>query len=331
MIALVLCLLTNADPPAADRGHTFTRAGIVCTEIVDPATVPLTGEVRLTISVDGEAPLVVEPVLFPDPPGWRVRATLPTSLIDRPGGRQRWQASFRLVPDNPGDLALPPSAIRVRAGGRETPVKIDWQPLPVRVTTTLSRVDLDEARGVTGPEPAPPTTPPLWMDERVWAVGIVGIAVATAVFVGRGLRPPPAREPPLDEWTAGELERLSRLDPAKPETADALAELLRGVLSRRFQLPVTGKTTSELIALLCATAVPAVNETEHGRDGRGTPIQTSWQTLLERCELARFANKAFTIQEWKDALTQTQQLIAASLPVDQAAGSAAVGPTGEMA
>ena len=45
-------------------------------------------------------------------------------------------------------------SFRIRAGGRETPVEIDWPPLTVQVTTTLPRVDLDEARGVTGPEPA---------------------------------------------------------------------------------------------------------------------------------------------------------------------------------
>jgi len=56
-----------------------------------------------------------------------------------------------------------------------------------------------------------------------------------------------------------------------------------------------------------------------------------WQSLLERCDVARFTNLGFTAGEWTNALDQARHLIAASLPVGEVADSAAGGPTGEKA
>src|SRR5205814_1207585 len=161
MTSLLLYWLAAADPetpPAA--GHTFSRAGVTCSESVAPPAVPLTGEVRLTLTAEGESPLAVEPVTYPDPPGWRVRATVPA------GGRLR----------------------------------------------------------------------------------------------------PPAPEPPPVEWATAELDRLAGLDPAAPSTADALAVLLRGFLTRRYQLPAAGKTTAEVVAVLGPLPPESV---------------AGWQSLLE--------------------------------------------------
>ncbi len=308
--------LSEAGPGSQTPATEFTRAGIVCTESVAPGTVPLIGEVRLTLTAKGDAPLAVDPMTFPDPPGWRVRSAEPATISDRPAGKQQWRAVFRLTPERPGDLSLPPPAIRVRAGGRETPVEIDWPPLLVRVTTTLPRVDLDEAHGVTGPEPAPATPTPIWMDGRFWAVCIVVIAVVTAVLAGGGLRAPPLPELQPSEWAATELDRLSGFDPADPAAADALAGLLRGYLARSHGLPAVGKTTAELLILLSSNS------------GR---IATDWGPLLEQCDLARFANAGFSADQWKMAIDLARRLIGGSLPVGEAAVSAEMGSTRENA
>ena len=225
MIVFVLSWLAAADPliqPNLD--HKFTRHGIACTESVSPTTVALIGEVNLTLTAEGEAPLAVDPVTFPDPSGWRIRGTKPAKVEDRPAGRQQWGQSFRLTPDRPGDLPLPPPTIRVRTGGREIPIAIDWPPLTVRVTTTLSRANIDEARGVTGPESAPPAPMPLWKDERAWAVLLAVAAVIAALWAGRRHQPPPAPEPPPAEWAIAELDRLATSGAAD----NALANLLQG-------------------------------------------------------------------------------------------------------
>ena len=70
---IVLCFLAVcvARPGPQAAVTEFTRAGIVCTEAVEPKTVPLIGEVRLTLTAMGRAPVAVDPVTFADPPGWR--------------------------------------------------------------------------------------------------------------------------------------------------------------------------------------------------------------------------------------------------------------------
>jgi hypothetical protein len=316
MMVLYCLLLSATGPESSIPAMEFTRAGIACSELVEPPVVPLIGEVRLTLTAAGAAPLAVDPIKFADPPGWHVRATDPATISDQPGGKQQWRASFRLTPDKPGDLPLLPPTIRVRAGGRETPVQIDWLPLMVHVTTTLSRVDLDEAHGVTGPEPAPPAATPFWMDERSWAAAMAVIAVFTAVWVGLSLRPPPTPEPLPKEWAAAELDRLAGLDPTAPASADALADLLRDFLEREHHIPAAGKTTAELLDLF-----------------RSWPGQLAlnWGPLLEGCDLARFANAGFSVEEWASAIEQARRVTAATLPIGEAAAPAATGSTGENA
>jgi hypothetical protein len=302
--------LSEAGPGSQTSATEFTRAGVACTASVTPSSVPLIGEVRLTLTAEGNAPLAVEPVTFPDPPGWRVRATDQATVVDRSTGRQQWKQSFRLTPERPGDLSLPPPPVRVRAGGRETPVEIDWQPLTVQVTTTLSHVDLDDARGVTGPEPAPPATVPLWRDERAWAALIVLVAVTAAVLAGRRQPSPPVPELPPVKWVAAELDQLAGHEP----DPNQLAVALRGFLSRQFHITAGGATTGELVSRLHEALDVAW-----------------WQSLLERCDVARFANLRISADEWADMLDQARRVTAASLPVGEPAGSAAVDPTGENA
>ena len=317
MTAVLLGWLLAADPAPADAArHMFERAGVVCTETAAPAEVALSGTVRLTLTVESAAPLAVEPVTFADPPGWRVRGTDAPVICDPPGGRQRWQQSFRLAPDRPGELPLPPPAVRVRPGGRETPVAIEWKPLAVRVVTTLPRADLDEARGVTGPEPAP-EPPRSSVAEWVTAAGVVlGLAVIVLVVWRRWHRPQPVPEPPPEVWARAELDRLAGRDPADPAAADALADLLRGFLARRYQLAATGKTTAELLALLRQVPLPP-------------EAVAAWQALLGRCDLARFARLGFAAGEWADALGRVRKLVAESVPVGEPAGAAQAGTVGE--
>jgi hypothetical protein len=318
MIGLLLVGLLAADPPADQRSLTKERAGIIGTVTVTPAPVALVGEVRLTLTIEGDAPLTVEPVTLPTLPGWRVRGREEPTVDEPAGGRQRWRQSFRLTPDRPGELSLPPPVLRVQAGGRETPVEIAWEPLAVSVTTSLPRVDLDEARGVTGPELVPPPPPSAVRNWLIAAAVVVCLGVML-VLVGRRLRrPQPVPEPPPVEWALAALTRLEGRDPTDPVAADELADLLRGFLTRRYLPAAAGKTTAELLALLrpCPLAPDAL---------------AGWQALLERCDLARFARLGFAPDEWSTALIQVRDLVTASVPVSESAEAAQEVAAGEKA
>jgi hypothetical protein len=313
MTALLLGWLLAADPaPATER--TTDRAGVVGRARVAPAEVSLAGDVTLTLEIDGAAPLAVETPAFGQFAGWRVRQMNEAETAPLPGNRQRWRQAVRLTPDRPGDLSLPPPALRVRPGGREAPVEIAWQPLAVRVTTALPRANIDEARGVTEPEPAPPEVTNPWPGAAL-AAAVVLVGGAAGVAWWRRRRSRPAPELPPAEWARAELDRLAKRDAADPAAADALADVLRGFLARRFRLDAEGRTTAELLARLRTLPLPA-------------DALTAWQALLERCDLARFARLGFGADEWGVVLDRARDLVAASLPVGEAAGAAQPGGAG---
>jgi len=289
---LTACLVLAALSVAADSlprlERTTERLGVTARAGVEPAVVQITGMVTLTLSVEGAAPLTVEPVKLGDLPGWRVRSVSEPNSLAPAQGRERHEQVFRLVPDRAGELALPLPVIRTRPGGRESTVELSIEPLSVRVTTSLPRVDLDEARDVTGPEPAPPAPPStggLWLA----AIGIVTVAILVwwrwRIRVGRAARP----EPSLAEWLDAQLARLAAIDAAAPSAADALGDVVRAFVARRYQVVVTGRTTGELTALLPAEAV------------------VEWGELLERCDLAKFARAGFTSAEWDKALGRLRE------------------------
>ena len=92
------------------------------------------------------------------------------------------------------------------------------------------------------------------MVAQVWALPVV---VVVAVWLARRLRRPPSvPEPPPDVWAFAQLDRLTRYDPTDPVAADALADLLRGFLERRYQLAAGGQTTAELLVRLPQLALP---------------------------------------------------------------------------
>jgi hypothetical protein len=198
----------------------------------------------------------------------------------------------------------------------------DSPPSPAQPRVSL----LEQARGVTGPEPAPAGPTPLWRDERTWAVGLVAVAVAAALFIGRRRPAPPEPEPPLAVWAAAQLDRLAGVSP----NADALARLLRVYLVRRHQLPAAGATTEEVVAGLGAADVAPVHSS-YGRDARGTRDGGTWRLLLEQCDAARFSKTGMSHDEWSNAIAEAHRLTAETLPVGEVTGSTPNGPMSEKA
>jgi MYXO-CTERM domain-containing protein len=226
---------------------TGVAAGQVdATATADRTAVRLSEAVRVTLAVEGPAPLRVElsPAVVDDPTAeaWRVRPTGPPAVADLPAGRQRWTQSFRADPYRPGDplrLAFAPT----RVGGAEVP----FPPLAVTVTTEVNDPSAAAVRPITGIEELPPVeaTPgrPAWP----W-VAAAGAGVLAAAWWLRRRRPAP--EPSAeDEARRGLADAASALargdDPAA--VADRVAGVVRRFLARRHGLPAGAMTTAEVL------------------------------------------------------------------------------------
>jgi hypothetical protein len=168
--------------------------------------VRLSEELRLAVTVEGRAPLEVEPpAKWTASPAWRARPAGPGTTAPLAGGRARWRQEVELEPLQKGKQPVQLGPLRYReAGGPWQPVA--WKPIPVVVTTEVARPDVGDARDITSIEELPP--------DRTWllwlaAVG-VGPAVAVVVLAVWLLRRRPRRRPfpcrrsvpPCASWSA---------------------------------------------------------------------------------------------------------------------------------
>src|SRR5262245_4017833 len=160
---------------------------------VDRAEVALSGEVLVTLSVEGPAPVEVEP---PRPvtqsPDWRVRPGSPKTVA-LPNGRERWEQSFRLEPFQAGRVALPLEPLRYRTRHELRDWTLTWPPLEVRVTTGVAEPNLTQAHTVTGIDELPPPPPSAFPWVPVAAAGgltaAVGLVGATLLLRRRATKP----------------------------------------------------------------------------------------------------------------------------------------------
>lgn len=300
LLALVLTVDPDSAPSASQR---IIRAGVDCAAAVDSLTIPLIGEVHLTLSASSDASFVVAPINFRAPDSWKIRA-VETATTEVVGNRHHWKQTFRLSPERSGQVPIRPPSLSILIGGRETPVDIDFRPFPMVITTSLERATLDEARGVTGPEQSPKTAP-FWHNGLVWAVVIGILALIAAVWAGRRSSPPPMAEPEPAQWA---FTALDRIDPNNPVSRDLPAKILREFLDRTFGFAASGTTTRETLTRLEARELPA-------------DLVARWKSLLERCDVARFADLQVSSFEWQDLLDQSRQTIAATLRVIEPADS----------
>jgi hypothetical protein len=276
---LLLVLLAAPEPLEERRGDIIARAEL------DRGEVPLSGDVLLTLTVEGPAPLEVAPprplLTKASAQAWRVKEpALPTREV-LPGRRQLWRQEFRLSPFEAGpSVAVALAPLRVKAGGAaETP--ITWEKLlPVTVTTT-ARPDPKSLRDVTGVEavPAPPAAPT--QDRRpLLAVG-GGFGLALLLLIVARLLARRRRRgaaPPVHDaaWAVRELAAL----PGAPGDFARVAEVLRLYLRHRFDVPAGLLTSAELRDVLRREVKLAA------------PLDEELRVILERCDQAKFAEGA---------------------------------------
>lgn len=279
-VALLL-LFGAPPPPTVVRLNTSDPANTIEARAeLDSSAVRLSGEVRLTLTVEGPGPLgvTVPKPLLTRPGVWRNREDgLPLREV-LPGGRERWVQSYRLSPLIPGEpkVSLGPLTIRP-AGGNDLTLTWDEDHLPaVKVTTSIESPSVESLRPPTDIEQLPPDPP---IDDRStgWLFALVpGLLLASALLIlfGRRKQPPPT---PRDAaWAMRELT-------AANVTADRTAVVLRQYLAYRFGIPAGFQTTPELAAAL-------------GTENRMPPEGVAdWRSLLEECDAARFSGMAATV------------------------------------
>jgi hypothetical protein len=261
--------------------------------------ITLSGEITVTVSVEGPAPVEVGPLHYLTPSrDWDEQA-LPAGTTDLPNGRQRWQQRFRLEPraptepGKPAQLELMPLKLR---GGSE----VKWKPVAVEVTTSISKADLDKARDITPIETVPPAPPRFpWL--LTLGFGLAGLAGLAAVVVGvRRWRYRPVLELPPEKRALRELDRLAAMDLSSRNGGELcparLAEVVRTYVDDRFDLRSREQTTEEFLGSLAEPPWPVEQ-------------QEQLAGLLRRCDLAKFARIPFTAAECQAAIAQARSFV----------------------
>jgi len=251
---LLLAALLAA--PADGRERTVTLGTSTGHLQWDAAEVRLSGELRLSVTVEGPAPVRIEALPAPLIAGsdWRATPVAPAVTEPQPGERERWRQVFRVIPYRAGEavpLAVRP--LRFSAGG--TIRELAWgEPIAVRVKTEVLQAELKDIRPPTGIEELPPL--PATTPVGPWVAvggGVVLLLALVSGLVWRGRKPRPT--PPLtpSQQALAELDRLEQLlgtDPVPVRWLGALAEAVRRYLDDRLTIAARRRTTDELLVAL---------------------------------------------------------------------------------
>ncbi len=153
----------------------------VCRLEIDSSEISLSGELRVTVSIEGPAPIEADvprmPTLSHD---WSVR-TLPPKTSLLPGGRERWEQTFVFVPYQVGPVSLKLEPIRYRTGHEVLEWPLTWKPLEIRVVSVVRDLDRDAPRSVTDIETLPDL--PMGAPWRYFGP-CAAVAVAAALVFG---------------------------------------------------------------------------------------------------------------------------------------------------
>ncbi len=286
-----------------------------CRLTLDAAKVALSGEVRLTLSIEGPAPVEVDvPHPLVNSPDWRTRADAPqsTTLAD---GRQRWQQSFHLEPFRVGDVALALQPLRYRTGNEVRDWQLVWPANNIEVTSSVKDVELGSARPVTDIDRLPPVD----QQEHSWryvagTIVIVVIACTVAIVLNKRRRASHQIEQTPAERALKSLAAMEQNGGPSPDQLPLLADILRRFLEEQFHLAATRQTTAEFHANLLRSTVLSAPQVEVVAE------------LLGRCDLVKFAGAQFDAADCLVLLRQARGLVAETDRNGQAVSNAGTGP-----
>ncbi len=246
---------------------------------VEPPAIRLAERVRLTLSIDGPAPLEVD---WPPPSellselaatNWDLALARPAAVEALPGrpGWERASVAYDASPRRPGSalpLGFRPVSVRSGPGARAEVATPPNLSVDVTASVTADLAQLRPGSGFAAPAESP--TAPEW---PAWP----GPAALAAVLAAGGfaiwrLARRPFRDAPADDF-ARRLADL-RADSALPgaEWAARLSEWARDFLQAAHGVPARERTTGELGELLA-----------------GRPFADAAFELLSGCDRVRYA------------------------------------------
>ena len=292
-----LFAIAAAPPPVVE-----VRQKIEARANYDTNEIRLSGEVSLTLTVEGPGPVSVTP---PKPVvekgNWRVHeAGLPIREI-LPNGREKWSQVYRLSPLIFGNTAVPLGPLKVTAGSQPE-LTLEWdekKTVFIHVIEPKVAASVDSLRPPTDIEQLPPVAN-IEYTASPWRFGIVPglliVALTLLVLACRRRKPVQLRDA---AWAMAELD-------SEILTPQRCALVSRQFLAFQFAIPAEMRTTPELAEDLRANG--KLDETRIA----------NWQTLLHECDVARFSGtSAFVLgltERARALVSQTTNVDATSSP-----------------
>jgi len=281
----------------------------------------LSNGLLLTLSIEGQAPIKItggddaalkrllkaltdSGLCYPPD----LKPTGPPKHTDLGDGKERWEVSLRfsLIPPNESIVELLLPMMDCTEGANAQQQRVFWQPVKLRITTTVPEKDPKQLRPITDVEDPPPP-PPSWTRWLRWAgIVVAGLGLIAGLWSLRHRFASPAKPLPSHEWAVRELDRIEAL--RLPESAEVeryhtlLSDVMRTYLEQRFQLPASHQTTTEFL------------ETMH-RSPQLTPAQRHLlRDFLDRCDLAKFARAVPSPPECRAVADMARSFVKETIP-----------------
>ena len=255
--------------------------GVVAGATAEPPAIRLAERVRLTLAIEGPAPLEVD---WPPPSellselaatNWDLTLARPAAVEALPGraGWERASVAYDASPRRPGSalpLGFRPVSVRSGPGARAEVATPPNLSVDVTASVTADLAQLRPGSGFAAPAEAP--TAPEW---PAWPgpAALAALLAAGAFGVWRLVRRPRPAAP-----ADGFARRLAdlRADSASPgaEWAARLSEWARDFLHAAHGVPARERTTGELGELLA-----------------GRPLAGAASELLSACDRVRYAGE----------------------------------------
>ncbi len=281
---LLLLLLLPSLASAQDVSASITQ---------DQKKIRLSESVRVTLTIEGPAPLRVElpkPLLSPESDrDWKIQPLATATVTPAGAKREKWSQAFRLDPYVAGEWYVQFAPLKVN--NRETV----GPGCEVQVNSTIGEAKAEAARPVTPIEELP-TPPPIRTDSvAVWWWVTGALVVLVVAGVGWRLRRKPAPIAPGD-WATAAFARLERDGVGGAALVERVATVLREFIDRRFGIPASRLTTPELLAAAEQAGRP-VEETD------------ALRRVLDRCDRAKFAGDVPDDNGCRDLLAGARQWV----------------------